>query len=114
MDSISPSSKMMVLHPLPRVDEISTDIDHDPRAAYFRQMENGMYVRMAILSLLLNGGGDVLKNVTVQKNIKSDSVSTSTKLLRDIKLSMVNERMALQQDKETFENFKLQELFTGM
>jgi aspartate carbamoyltransferase catalytic subunit len=55
MDSISPSANMMVLHPLPRVDEISPDIDEDPRAAYFRQMANGMYVRMAILSLILNG-----------------------------------------------------------
>ena len=34
---------MIVLHPLPRVDEISTDVDSDPRAAYFRQMENGFY-----------------------------------------------------------------------
>ena len=55
MESISPSANMMVLHPLPRVDEISPDIDQDPRAAYFRQMANGMYVRMAILSLVLNG-----------------------------------------------------------
>ena len=37
------------MHPLPRLSEISTDIDTDPRAAYFRQMENGMYMRMAIL-----------------------------------------------------------------
>jgi aspartate carbamoyltransferase catalytic subunit len=44
---------MIVLHPLPRVDEISTSVDSDPRAAYFRQMENGMYVRMALLSLLV-------------------------------------------------------------
>lgn len=44
---------MIVMHPLPRVDEISTDVDNDPRAAYFRQMQNGMYVRMAILALLL-------------------------------------------------------------
>lgn len=43
----------MVLHPLPRVDEISTDVDRDPRAAYFRQMQNGLYVRMGILSLIL-------------------------------------------------------------
>jgi carbamoyl-phosphate synthase/aspartate carbamoyltransferase/dihydroorotase len=42
-----------VLHPLPRGNEISTDIDTDPRAAYRRQMENGHYVRMALLSLLL-------------------------------------------------------------
>ena len=44
---------MIVLHPLPRVDEIATEVDADPRAAYFRQMENGMYVRMALLALLL-------------------------------------------------------------
>jgi len=44
---------MIVMHPLPRVDEIDTEIDNDPRAAYFRQMENGMYVRMAILTLIL-------------------------------------------------------------
>jgi len=44
---------MIVMHPLPRVDEIHTDVDSDPRAAYFRQMENGLYVRMAILALCL-------------------------------------------------------------
>ena len=44
---------MIVMHPLPRLNEISTDIDTDPRAAYFRQMENGMYMRMAILENLL-------------------------------------------------------------
>jgi aspartate carbamoyltransferase catalytic subunit len=49
-------SKMIVMHPLPRVDEISTDVDSDPRAAYFREMENGLYVRMAILDLVLGGG----------------------------------------------------------
>lgn len=43
---------MIVMHPLPRVDEISTAVDTDPRAAYFRQMENGMYVRMALLALV--------------------------------------------------------------
>jgi len=45
--------RMIVMHPLPRVGEISTDVDSDPRAAYFRQMEYGMYVRMALLSLVL-------------------------------------------------------------
>ena len=44
---------MIVLHPLPRVDEIATDVDTDPRATYFVQMENGMYVRMALLALVL-------------------------------------------------------------
>ena len=44
---------MIVLHPLPRVTEISMDFDDDPRAAYFRQMEFGLYVRMALLAMVL-------------------------------------------------------------
>ncbi len=44
---------MIVLHPLPRVTEISMDFDDDPRAAYFRQMEYGLYVRMALLAMVL-------------------------------------------------------------
>jgi aspartate carbamoyltransferase len=45
--------KMIVMHPLPRVGEISYAVDEDPRAAYFRQMRNGMYVRMALLASVL-------------------------------------------------------------
>lgn len=45
--------KMVVMHPLPRVNEISSEVDSDPRAAYFRQMECGMYVRMALLYMLI-------------------------------------------------------------
>jgi aspartate carbamoyltransferase len=45
--------RMIVMHPLPRVGEISTDFDDDPRAAYFRQMEYGLYVRMALLAMVL-------------------------------------------------------------
>jgi len=45
--------KMIVMHPLPRVGEISVDFDDDPRAAYFRQMEYGLYVRMALLAMVL-------------------------------------------------------------
>lgn len=44
---------MIIMHPLPRVGEISTDVDSDPRAVYFRQMEHGMYVRMALLAMVL-------------------------------------------------------------
>jgi aspartate carbamoyltransferase len=44
---------MIVMHPLPRVGEISMDFDSDPRAAYFRQMEYGLYVRMALLAMVL-------------------------------------------------------------
>lgn len=44
---------LCIMHPLPRVNEISVDVDDDPRAAYFRQVENGKYVRMALILKLL-------------------------------------------------------------
>jgi aspartate carbamoyltransferase catalytic subunit len=43
----------IVMHPLPRVDEISPEVDSDPRAAYFRQAQNGVFVRMALLHQML-------------------------------------------------------------
>ncbi len=44
---------LSILHPLPRVNEISVEVDEDPRAHYFDQLKNGMYVRMALISKLL-------------------------------------------------------------
>ncbi len=49
----SAKEDMIVMHPLPRVGEISMEVDEDPRAAYFRQMEYGLYVRMALLAMVL-------------------------------------------------------------
>jgi carbamoyl-phosphate synthase/aspartate carbamoyltransferase/dihydroorotase len=46
-------AQMALMHPLPRVGEISPEVDSDPRAAYFRQMEYGLYVRMALLAMVL-------------------------------------------------------------
>ena len=46
----------IIMHPLPRVDEIPKEVDADPRARYFQQARNGLYIRMALLYLLLNGG----------------------------------------------------------
>lgn len=45
---------MYVLHPLPRVNEIATDVDNDPRAKYFEQVQNAVYVRQAVILTLLN------------------------------------------------------------
>lgn len=45
---------MMVLHPLPRVNEISVEVDDDPRAVYFKQVQYGMYIRMALILTLLD------------------------------------------------------------
>lgn len=46
--------KLSIMHPLPRVGEIAEEVDKDPRAKYFEQMKYGMYVRMALLALVLN------------------------------------------------------------
>ncbi len=45
--------KSIIMHPLPRLEEIAMEVDSDPRAAYFRQAQNGLYVRMALLSMVL-------------------------------------------------------------
>ena len=45
---------MLVLHPLPRVNEISVEVDEDPRAAYFKQVQYGVYIRMALILTLLD------------------------------------------------------------
>ena len=47
------SKDMLVLHPLPRVNEIATEVDDDPRAVYFKQAEFGVYIRMALIVVLL-------------------------------------------------------------
>ena len=44
---------MLVMHPLPRVNEIATEVDDDKRAVYFQQAKFGMYVRMALIAKLL-------------------------------------------------------------
>jgi aspartate carbamoyltransferase catalytic subunit len=51
---------LSILHPLPRVNEISTAIDNDPRACYFRQTLNGKYVRMALIYTLLRENGTII------------------------------------------------------
>lgn len=57
--------EMRILHPLPRVNEITVDVDADPRAAYFRQVENGKFVRMALILKLLEWAKDNDKTNTL-------------------------------------------------
>lgn len=56
---------MRILHPLPRVNEITVEVDADPRAAYFRQVENGKFVRMALILKLLEWAKDDTKTVSL-------------------------------------------------
>ena len=62
--------KMAVLHPLPRVNEILQEVDADPRAAYFRQVENGKFVRMALISSLLDWKDDPAHGMTAQEEVE--------------------------------------------
>lgn len=57
---------MIILHPLPRVNEITVDIDSDPRALYFKQAQYGMYGRMALILLLLQDEDFTVKNKTAE------------------------------------------------
>ena len=50
---------MIVMHPLPRVNEISVAVDADPRACYFKQVLNGKYMRMALILMLLKEAGTI-------------------------------------------------------
>jgi aspartate carbamoyltransferase catalytic subunit len=52
----SMKKKAIIMHPLPRVGEILAEVDEDPRARYFEQMRSGLYVRMALLELILKDG----------------------------------------------------------
>ena len=60
---------MILMHPLPRIGEIPMEVDDDPRAAYFRQMEYGLYVRMALLAMVLAIGLVVDDAIVMLENI---------------------------------------------
>ncbi len=70
--------KMAVLHPLPRVNEILKEVDADPRAAYFRQVENGKFVRMALISRLLEWKDDAAHPMPEREAIVGDSSHACT------------------------------------
>ena len=74
--------KMCVLHPLPRVNEISVKVDDDPRAAYFRQALNGKFMRMAlILKLLEEAQRDPVREALDMEGLEYDRVCTNPKCI---------------------------------
>ena len=73
--------EMAVLHPLPRVNEISVAVDDDPRAAYFRQALNGKYMRMALILKLLEAAKDPAKEVRDTEGLVYDRVCTNPKCI---------------------------------
>lgn len=70
---------MRVLHPLPRVNEITVEVDADPRAAYFRQVENGKFVRMALILTLLRWAEQNPDNSDHRELLGEDTFSTETR-----------------------------------
>ena len=77
--------KMCVLHPLPRVNEISIKVDNDPRASYFRQALNGKYIRMAlILKLLAEAEADPVREVREHDDLVYDHVCQNPKCISQV------------------------------
>ena len=77
--------EMAVLHPLPRVNEISVKVDDDPRAAYFRQAPNGKYMRMAlILKLLGEAKADPVKESVDDTEFVYDLVCHNPKCISQV------------------------------
>ena len=72
---------MIVMHPLPRVDEIAMDVDDDPRAMYFTQAKNGMFVRMALIMSVLEGrlGAPKLLTGTIKNDVECTNPKCITK-----------------------------------
>jgi len=75
---------MRVLHPLPRVNEISVKLDSDPRAAYFRQALNGKYVRMALILKLLKEANEGRQMDTVNAVEDSSLVCDNPRCISSI------------------------------
>ena len=79
---------MRVLHPLPRVNEISVDVDDDPRACYFKQAENGKYMRKALILRLLSDefkNSSNSHNLTVDNNYVCSNPKCITRIEQEIK-----------------------------
>ncbi len=73
--------KMAVLHPLPRVNEISVKVDDDPRAAYFRQALNGKYMRMALILKLLEEARNPVKEARDTEDLVYDRICRNPKCI---------------------------------
>lgn len=91
---------MLILHPLPRVDEISNDIDEDPRAVYFEQAECGMYGRMALILTLLRTNERVAPEKIV--GIDSPKICSNIRCITQIEeyLPIIDEKICPYCDKE--------------
>ncbi len=83
---------LIVLHPLPKVDEIDIEVDDDPRAKYFEQAENGVYVRMALIMTLLNEKTEEIEYLVQQEKAECSNPKCITQSEKYLK-TVVDENM---------------------
>ena len=83
-------SDMCVLHPLPRVNEISVKVDDDPRAAYFRQALNGKYMRMALILKLLEEAKNPEKEAIDTNGLVYDRICSNPKCISAVEQELPN------------------------
>lgn len=84
----SAKASMRVLHPLPRVNEISVHVDADPRAAYFRQALNGKYMRMALILMLLQHQDEPMPEST--ETLRNDLVCTNPRCISSVEQELAH------------------------
>ena len=92
---------LIILHPLPRVDEIAIEVDDDPRACYFKQAEYGMYGRMALIVLLLRSEG-AFTFTTPDPIIKKDTKCPNEKCITNDPQQFYLPRNTYKKDNDCF------------
>ena len=92
-----PKKDMYILHPLPRVNEISAEVDSDPRAAYFKQVQYGVYVRMASDSHITGGGITMLNVGALREGYVLDHIKAgkAMTIYHDLKLDKLDCTVAI-------------------
>ncbi len=80
---------MCVMHPLPRVNEISTAIDNDPRACYFKQVRNGKYMRMALILKLLREPFDIREPRTLYHHLRCNNPRCVTRTEQELEPAFI-------------------------
>ena len=97
---------MIILHPLPRVNEISVEIDDDSRAKYFQQVEYGMYIRMALILSLLNIENMLKKdNIVNEETIKSSIKCKNPKCIVNYERNIENIYKIVDADESVYRCF---------
>ena len=81
---------MYILHPLPRVNEIATEVDSDPRAAYFKQVQYGVYVRMALILTLLEVKAG--KAMTIYHDLKLDKLDCTVAIIKNARSNKMGKK----------------------